>query len=357
VAVLGANGAGKSTLVKMLVQETKPDENTGSVSKHMNLRIAYVAQHSFHHIEQHVDTSPVDYIKWRFNGGVDKEDLAKIARGPEDEKAVVAPKKLWGDVDQVLGRRKNGRTMEYECSYIGQIVGREPNKYIPVEKMIELGLEKAVQECDARTAAMAAGLDVRPLLNLEIQNHLNDFALDAEFGTHGTIKRLSGGQKVKLVLAAAMWNCPHVIVLDEPTNYLDREALGALAQAIKGFAGGIVIISHNGEFTDAICTETWDVRDGTVFTHGGAEESTIKSSRVKKSSSTGTNLNESSNEVAAGGNSNKTITSDVLLNPKTLEALSKKQMRLMERAAATAGVTPKDYLSKINFKSPEWKWL
>jgi ATPase subunit of ABC transporter with duplicated ATPase domains len=50
---------------------------------------------------------------------------------------------------------------------------------------------------------------------------------------------------VKLVLAAAMWNRPHIIVLDEPTNYLDREALGALTQAIKGFHGGVVIISHN----------------------------------------------------------------------------------------------------------------
>jgi ABC-type molybdenum transport system ATPase subunit/photorepair protein PhrA len=51
--------------------------------------------------------------------------------------------------------------------------------------------------------------------------------------------------QVKLVLAAAMWNRPHIIVLDEPTNYLDREALGALTQAIKGFHGGVVIISHN----------------------------------------------------------------------------------------------------------------
>mmetsp|Transcript_4722 Transcript_4722/g.10315 ORF Transcript_4722/g.10315 Transcript_4722/m.10315 type:complete len:1185 (-) Transcript_4722:291-3845(-) len=358
VAVLGANGAGKSTLVKMLVQETQPDENTGSVWKHMNLSIAYVAQHSFHHIEQHLDNSPVDYIKWRFAGGVDKEDLARPSMKGTEVEAVLgaAGLKKWGDVDQVLGRRKNGRTMEYECTYIGQIVGREPNKYIPVEKMVEMGLNHLVQQCDAKTAAMAAGLDVRPLLNAEIQSHLNDFALDAEFGTHGTIKRLSGGQKVKLVLAAAMWNCPHVIVLDEPTNYLDREALGALTQAIKGFAGGIVIISHNGEFTDAICSEQWDVRDGTVFTQGGAEESTIKSSRVKKSSSTGTNLSESGVDPA-GGNTNKTIASEILLNPRTLEALSKKQARMLERCAATAGVTPKDYLSKINFKSPEWKWL
>lgn len=40
---------------------------------------------------------------------------------------------------------------------------------------------------------------------------------------------------MKLVLAAAMWNCPHLLVLDEPTNFLDREALGAFATAIKEF--------------------------------------------------------------------------------------------------------------------------
>lgn len=38
------------------------------VWKHHNLRVAYVAQHSFHHVEQHLDSSPVDYMKWRFSG-------------------------------------------------------------------------------------------------------------------------------------------------------------------------------------------------------------------------------------------------------------------------------------------------
>lgn len=56
---------------------------------------------------------------------------------------------------------------------------------------------------------------------------------------------VAGGQKVKVVLAAAMWNCPHLLVLDEPTNYLDRDSLGALADAIKVFEGGVVMISHN----------------------------------------------------------------------------------------------------------------
>lgn len=50
VAVLGPNGAGKSTMIKVLTGETEP--TTGTVWKHPNMRIAYVAQHAFHHIEQ-----------------------------------------------------------------------------------------------------------------------------------------------------------------------------------------------------------------------------------------------------------------------------------------------------------------
>merc|ERR1712094_13077 len=70
---------------------------------------------------------------------------------------------------------------------------------------------------------------------------------------------LSGGQKVKVVLGAAMWMQPHLVILDEPTNYLDRESLGALADAIREFEGGVVIISHNNDFTTALCPETWVV--------------------------------------------------------------------------------------------------
>ena len=50
---------------------------------------------------------------------------------------------------------------------------------------------------------------------------------------------------MKVVIAAAMWNNPHMLVLDEPTNYLDRESLGALAGAIKDYGGGVIMITHN----------------------------------------------------------------------------------------------------------------
>ena len=88
-------------------------------------------------------------------------------------------------------------------------------------------------QIDAKVAAEAAGIDLRSCTTSEVQAHLDDFNLAQEFGTYGRIKGLSGGQKVKLVLAAAFWTVPHLLVLDEPTNYLDRESLGALAEAIK----------------------------------------------------------------------------------------------------------------------------
>ena len=67
------------------------------------------------------------------------------------------------------------------------------------------------------------------LSSANVEQHLKDCGLDPEFATHYRMSALSGGQKVKVVMAAAMWSQPHILILDEPTNYLDRESLGALA--------------------------------------------------------------------------------------------------------------------------------
>eukprot|EP00605_Chrysophyceae_sp_TOSAG23-4_P000425 GSChrysophyteH1.ASY1.ANO1.482.1 assembled CDS len=293
VAVLGPNGAGKSTLIKMLVKETAPD--CGEVWNHMNLRVAYVAQHSFHHIEQHLDKSPVDYMKWRFGNGNIHEN------------------QKYGDVTEVVSRRKNG-------------------------KYLDMGHSKLVEQMDIKVAAMAAGLDVQ-----------------AEFGTHSVIRRLSGGQKVKLVLAGAMWNKPHLLVLDEPTNYLDREALGALSAAIKSFAGGCIIISHNSEFTDSICTETWTVGNGSCLVEGEAVETAVKASANA--------LAQSANSEPATGHTGIGCTNanigivEKLMNPKKLEPLTAKEEKKLTRLAAVAGKSLKEYIEGITFSSPEWKWL
>ena len=74
--------------------------------------------------------------------------------------------------------------------------------------------------------------------------------------------------KVKVVLAAAMWQNPHILILDEPTNYLDREGLGALVLAIKDYKGGVLIISHNKEFCDGVAQEKWIMKGGHLRIEG-----------------------------------------------------------------------------------------
>ena len=134
-----------------------------------------------------------------------------------------------------------------------------------MQELVKRGFGKMIAEFDGKLAS-AAG-DKKALTRANVEDYLADFGLDSELAAHSHIKGLSGGQKVKLVLAAAMWNHPHFLIMDEPTNYLDRDSLGALASAIRTFQGGVLLISHNSEFTDALCPEQWRVSDGCVTVH------------------------------------------------------------------------------------------
>jgi len=141
------------------------------------------------------------------------------------------------------------------------------NSQVSRETLISLGFSKLVQEFDDHEASRE-GLGFRVLEPKVISKHFEDVGLDPEIANHNEISGLSGGQKVKVVLAGAMWNNPHLLVLDEPTNFLDRDSLGGLAVAIRDYKGGVVMISHNEEFVGALCPEQWYVADGRV-THKG----------------------------------------------------------------------------------------
>merc|ERR1712039_310684 len=79
---------------------------------------------------------------------------------------------------------------------------------------------------------------------------------------------LSHGQKVKVVICASCWQNPHVVILDEPTNYLDRDGLGALVRGLEEFQGGVVIISHNEEFCNSVCQQKWIMEAGRLREEG-----------------------------------------------------------------------------------------
>merc|ERR1719440_64541 len=117
----------------------------------------------------------------------------------------------------------------------------------------------------------AAQQQGKPLTARNVEAHLGNVGLEAEAATHSRIRDLSGGQKVKVVLGACTWMCPHLIILDEPTNYLDRDSLGALANAINEFEGGICLITHNKEFADATTKVTWVVANNRCDIEGYPE--------------------------------------------------------------------------------------
>lgn len=257
VAVVGANGAGKTTLMKNIVGELEP--TGGSVWKHHNLRIAYIAQHSMHHLQEHVDMSPKEYIQTRFYQGRDKE-LAKMSTmALTDEEKVEQQSR--GGVSEILGRAVKGGELCYEVKKVGDRPGLthwEPKRFLKASYVV-----KMCKNYDEMMKAMQSGMDIRPLTSDEVYAHLSDFGISQELAD-GKIKRMSGGQKSRLVLAAAMWVKPHIIALDEPTNYLDNETLAALTSALKKFKGGVLTISHNAAFVGDVCTDTWRVYQGKV---------------------------------------------------------------------------------------------
>lgn len=269
VAILGANGAGKSTLIKLLTGETVPD--SGKVEKHPNLRIGYIAQHALQHVELHKEKTPSQYIQWRYKNGDDREIHLKKSRAVSAEEAAQMAKPISWDgsdprvMEAIIGRQKLKKTFQYEIKWKGFLP--KWNSFIPREDLINLGFGKAVQRFDDHEASRE-GLGYRDLSPPVIREHFEAIGLDGDIADHTALGSLSGGQLVKVVIAGAMWNNPHLLVLDEPTNYLDRDSLGGLAHAIRNWSGGVIMISHNNEFVGALCPEQWIVADGKL-THKG----------------------------------------------------------------------------------------
>merc|ERR1712238_293226 len=134
--------------------------------------------------------------------------------------------------------------------------GMDSNSWQDREILLGMGYSKLVHKKDEQEAA-AAGLMSKPLTQPGVEKALKDFGLDGESASHQPLASLSHGQKVKVVICASCWQNPHIIILDEPTNYLDRDGLGALVRGLETYQGGVAIISHNTEFTDSVCTQKW----------------------------------------------------------------------------------------------------
>lgn len=90
----------------------------------------------------------------------------------------------------------------------------------------------------------------------EWRGHLGRFGVSGKL-QKTVIGKLSDGQKTRIVFAMLALEKPNMIILDEPTNHLDMESIDSLADAIKGFAGGCFLVSHDFRLIDQVAKEIW----------------------------------------------------------------------------------------------------
>jgi elongation factor 3 len=299
-------------MIKVLTGELEP--TVGTVWKYPNSKIGYIAQHAFHHIEKHLTKTPNEYIRWRYEYGDDREgldkasmklsdaDLAEIAKPviytwKNDKGAIMKQERV---ISRCSGQRRESpakkKSFEYEVIWKDRPV--ECNSWYSDTELIKFNkvFEKVIRSIDQKIANKESML-ATPLTHGNVEKHLSDTGLEPEYASHYRIGALSGGQKVKVVLAAALWDRPHILILDEPTNYLDRDSLGALADAIEKYEGGIIMITHNDEFCRQLCPERWVLEAGRLNTEGDVEWMTKASTEDVKFQQIDEFVDASGNEV------------------------------------------------------------
>merc|ERR1712217_646487 len=121
-----------------------------------------------------------------------------------------------------------------------------------------------VDDLDSRLWYAWAGVEQRSTSEAEIVKHMVPFGLSEHLICHQKISTLSSGQKVKLMFGAALWTRPHLLCLDEPTNFLDVESVQILQDALINFKGGYAVVTHDQAFAEATSTEIWTVASGQV---------------------------------------------------------------------------------------------
>ena len=167
-----------------------------------------------------------------------------------DEKGNV--RKLKWVIEKLTGGRKTvKKEVEYEVQFVGQ--SHEGEQVRQSREARETG-SRSMKIVDEKVAAKSWRF-VYPTDRCERGKTFGKRRFRQGL-VRTRMAALSEAKKSKLSSPRA-WNCPHIVILDEPTNYLDRDSLGALAGAIEDYDGGVVMITHNNEFCSALCPETW----------------------------------------------------------------------------------------------------
>lgn len=215
--LIGANGAGKSTFLKILAGDIEP--NTGDVSITPGQRLAVLRQDHFAYDE-------VEVLRTVIMGH------ARLIEIMEEKDALYA-KEDFSDEDGM-------RASELEGEFA------DLNGW----------------EAESEAATLLQGLGITEDLHYKL------------------MKELNGSEKVKVLLAQALFGHPDILLLDEPTNHLDIKSIKWLENFLADFEGTVIVVSHDRHFLNQVCTHMADVDFGKIQMYVGNYDFWYESSQL-----------------------------------------------------------------------------
>jgi len=204
--IIGANGAGKSTFLKILSGEIDP--SGGQVIMSPGDRMAVLKQNHF-----------------EFN---DTPVLQTVMMGH---------KKLWDVMNERDAIYSKTDFSEADGHRVGELEG--------------LFAEMDGWNAESDAASMLSGLGLKEDLHYKL------------------MKELTGNEKVRVLLAQALFGNPDILLLDEPTNNLDVETISWLENFLADFKNTVLVVSHDRHFLDAVCTHIADIDFGHITVYTG----------------------------------------------------------------------------------------
>ncbi|HEY1406819.1 MAG TPA: ATP-binding cassette domain-containing protein, partial [Spirochaetota bacterium] len=204
--LIGANGSGKSTFLKILSGDIEPTE--GEISKSPKFRIAMLRQNQF------------------------AFDAYTVL-----DAVIVGHQKLY-DV-----------MIERNALYSKEEMTDEEG--MKVSELEELFGDMNGYDAESEAAQLLSGLGVPEELHSK------------------EMKELESGQKVRVLLAQALFGNPDILLLDEPTNYLDIETVTWLENFLERFDNTVIVVSHDRHFLDRVCTHIADIDYGKIELYSG----------------------------------------------------------------------------------------
>ena len=218
-AITGPNGAGKSTLMRILTGEIEPSK--GSITRPKKLGVLRQDQFAF--------------------------DSYRVI-----DTVIMGNEPLWAALQEreVLYAKPHDQLTDEDGMRLGELEG--------------IVGDEGGYTAESDAAVLLDGLDIGEQWHAR---HMSE---------------LQGGQKVRVLLAQALFGNPSVLLLDEPTNHLDLESVHWLQDYLLEYQGCLIVISHDRHFLNEVCTHAADIDYETVITYtGGYDDMVLAKTQIR----------------------------------------------------------------------------